>query len=95
MFEISVRELAEEEGFRRVGFDRGDGWRRLGLGTEVHTRVLAARRETHSAYRCEVHLQARIAVEDWTATLTGRLDVTVAPKGYGSGELSIISVLPV
>jgi DNA excision repair protein ERCC-2 len=73
-FEISVRELAEDEGFRRVGFDRGDGWRRLGLGTELHTRVLAARRETHAAYRCEVHLQARIPVEDWTATLTGRLD---------------------
>jgi len=43
-FEVNVRELAEEEGFRRVGFDRGDGWRRLGIGTQVHTRVLAARR---------------------------------------------------
>ena len=73
-FEISVRELAEDDGFRRVGFDRGDGWRRLGLGSEVHSRVLAARRETHAAYRCEVHLQARIPVGDWTATLTGRLD---------------------
>jgi DNA excision repair protein ERCC-2 len=72
--EISVRELAEDDGFRRVGFDRGDGWRRLGLGSEVHSRVLAARRETHAAYRCEVHLQARIPVGDWTATLTGRLD---------------------
>jgi DNA excision repair protein ERCC-2 len=69
-----VRELAEEEGFRRVGFDRGDGWRRLGLGTEVHSRVLALRLETHAAYRCEVHLQARVQVEDWTAVLTGRLD---------------------
>ena len=73
-FEVSIRELAEEEGFRRVGFDRGDGWRRLGLGTEVHTRVLALRRETHAAYRCEVHLQARVPVGDWTAVLTGRLD---------------------
>jgi len=69
-----VRELAEEEGFRRVGFDRGDGWRRLGLGTEVHSRVLALRLETHAAYRCEVHLQARVPVDDWTAVLTGRLD---------------------
>ncbi len=73
-FEISVRELAEDEGFRRVGFDRGDGWRRLGLGTELHSRVLASRREAHASYRCEVHLQARIPVEDWTAILTGRLD---------------------
>src|SRR6266496_3522951 len=74
IFEVNVRELAEEEGFRRVGFDRGDGWRRLGLGTQVHSRVLAARRETFVSYRCEVHLQARVPVEDWTAVLTGRLD---------------------
>lgn len=73
-FEVNVRELAEDEGFRRVGFDRGDGWRRLGVGSEVHSRVLAWRRDAHPAYRCEVHLQARIPVEDWTAVLTGRLD---------------------
>ena len=73
-FEISVRELAEDEGFRRVGFDRGDGWRRLGLGTQIHSRVLAARCDMHSSYRAEVHLQARLPVEDWTAVLTGRLD---------------------
>src|SRR5215470_581706 len=62
-FEISVRELAEEEGFRR-----------LGLGTEIHSRVFAARRETFGNYRCEVHLKARIPVDEWTAVLTGRLD---------------------
>ena len=73
-FEVSVRELAEEEGFRRVGFDRGDGWRRLGLGAPMHTRVLGARCDAHASYRAEVHLQARIPIEDWTAVLTGRLD---------------------
>ena len=74
LFEVSVRELAEEDGFRRVGFERGDGWWRLGLGTDLHARVLAARRQTYPSYRAEVHLQARIPVEDWTAVLTGRLD---------------------
>lgn len=74
VFELSVREMAEDEGFRRVGFDRGDGWRRLGLGAQIHTRVLGERREAHQAYRAEVHLEARIPVEDWTAVLTGRLD---------------------
>ena len=74
VFELSVRELAEDEGFRRVGFDRGDGWRRLGLGAQIHTRVLGERRDAHPAYRAEVHLEARIPVEDWTAVLTGRLD---------------------
>ena len=74
VFEISVRELAEDEGFRRVGFDRGDGWRRLGLGAQIHTRVLNERRNLHPKYRAEVHLEARLPVEDWTAVLTGRLD---------------------
>ncbi|HWZ84911.1 MAG TPA: hypothetical protein VN032_01840, partial [Thermoanaerobaculia bacterium] len=73
VFELSVREMAEDEGFRRVGFDRGDGWRRLGLGAQIHTRVLGERRDAHPAYRAEVHLEARIPVEDWTAVLTGRL----------------------
>jgi DNA excision repair protein ERCC-2 len=74
VFEISVRELAEDEGFRRVGFDRGDGWRRLGLGAQIHARVLAERRNAHPTYRSEVHLEARLPVEDWTAILSGRLD---------------------
>jgi len=81
LFEVSVRELAEEEGFRRVGFDRGDGWRRLGLGAQLHSRVLAARCQAHSAYKREVHLQARVPVEDWTAVLTGRLDGCVERAG--------------
>jgi hypothetical protein len=34
-------------------------------------------------------------VVPWTITLTGRLDVTLTPKGYPSGDLSIVSVLPV
>ncbi|HMF09073.1 MAG TPA: hypothetical protein VKJ00_08060, partial [Thermoanaerobaculia bacterium] len=74
VLEVNVRELAEDEGFRRVGFDRGDGWRRLGLGSQVHARVLAARCDTHKAYRSEVHLQARVPVEEWTAVVSGRLD---------------------
>src|SRR6266498_770625 len=81
IFEVNVRELAEEEGFRRVGFDRGDGWRRLGLGTQVHSRVLAARRKTFGSYRCEVHPQARVPVEEWTAVLTGRLDGCIEREG--------------
>ena len=54
-----MRELAEEEGFRRVGFDRGDGWRRLGSGPRSTRGCSRSRRETHAAYRAEVHLQAR------------------------------------
>src|SRR5215471_15534759 len=101
IFEVNLRELAEEEGFRRVGFDRGDGWRRLGLGTQVHSRVLAARAEAHSAYRSEVYLQARVPVEDWTAVVTGRLDGCVERatghwliEEFKSTNLSVEGVRP-
>jgi hypothetical protein len=33
-------------------------------------------------------------VVPWTLALTGRTDVSIAPKGYPAGDLSIISVLP-
>jgi len=66
--------MAEHEGFRRIGFERGEGWHRLGLGAELHARVLNERRLARPAYRSEVYLQDRWPVEDWTALITGRLD---------------------
>jgi DNA excision repair protein ERCC-2 len=81
-FEVSVRELAEDQGFSRIGFGRGEGWHRLGLGAELHARVLRDRCETRPSYRREVHLQIRCQVEDWTALVTGRLDGCL-PDGKG------------
>lgn len=74
VFEVSVRDLAERDGFQRVGFERGEGWHRLGLGAALHARVLGERRAARPGYRSEVHLQERWTVEDWTALVTGRLD---------------------
>jgi DNA excision repair protein ERCC-2 len=74
VFEVSVRELAESDGFRRIGFERGEGWHRLGLGAELHARVLRQRCLARPGYRREVPLQDRRTVEDWTALITGRLD---------------------
>jgi DNA excision repair protein ERCC-2 len=81
-FEVPVRELAEDEGFSRIGFGRGEGWHRLGLGAELHARVLRDRCLAQPAYRREVHLQIRRPVGDWTALVTGRLDGCV-PDGKG------------
>ena len=69
-----MRELAEEDSFGRIGFGQGEGWHRLGLGAELHSRVLAQRVATRSGYRAEVFAQAKITVEDWTAHITGRID---------------------
>jgi DNA excision repair protein ERCC-2 len=83
VMEVSVRELAEDEEFRRIGFERGEGWHRLGLGAELHARVLGERRRACADYRSEVHLQERWPVEDWTALITGRLDGCAPKKGGG------------
>jgi DNA excision repair protein ERCC-2 len=82
VFEVSVRELAEDDEFKRIGFERGEGWHRLGLGAELHAHVLRERRAACPEYRSEVHLQHRLAVEDWTAIITGRLD-GCTPKAAG------------
>ncbi len=81
--EMSVRELAEGEGYARIGFERGEGWNRLGLGADLHSRVLRERGRVQAAYRSEVFVQARWAVEDWTAVVTGRLDGCVEQAGGG------------
>jgi hypothetical protein len=45
-----------------------------------------------------VHRPGEVLPSDivpWAIAVTGRVDVTVAPKGYPTGDLSIVSVLPV
>jgi DNA excision repair protein ERCC-2 len=83
VFEVSVRELAESDEFRRIGFERGEGWHRLGLGAELHARVLRERCAALPTYRREVHLRHRWPVEDWTALITGRLDGCAPNEGGG------------
>ncbi len=78
-----MRELAEREGFQRIGFERGQGWHRLGLGAELHARVLLQRCQARPGYRREVYLQDRWEVEDWTALITGRLDGCVQNEDGG------------
>jgi DNA excision repair protein ERCC-2 len=78
-----VRELAEEDGYSRIGFERGEGWHRLGLGAELHSRVLRERCLAQPAYRSEVHLQSHCQVEEWTAIITGRLDGCVPGSDGG------------
>ena len=82
VFEVSIRELAEDEGVSRIGFGRGEGWHRLGLGAELHARVLQERWLARPAYRREVHMQIRCPVGNWTALITGRLDGCM-PDGKG------------
>lgn len=81
LFTVSVREVAEGGGIHRVGFDRGETWNRLGLGTEIHSQILQKRCAANSNYQREIHLESRIALGDWTAVVTGRLDGCVQHSG--------------
>ncbi len=80
--EISVRELAEDEGFHRIGFGR-EGWSVFGGGAEMHARILNERCLRHSGYRKEVHLQGILPLNEWTVILTGRLDGCMERPGGG------------
>ncbi len=71
---VSVRELTEEEGFHRIGFERGESWNRLGLGAELHTGILEKRCQADVKYSREISLETKFSLGDWTAIVTGRLD---------------------
>jgi DNA excision repair protein ERCC-2 len=90
---LSVRDLAEEPGFKRIGFDR-EGWSSFALGLEVHERVLTARLAANPAYRKEIHVSALVPLDDWTATLTGRIDgAHETPEGWHLEEFKTASLL--
>ncbi len=80
-FTVSVRELAEGDGGRRGGFERGETWNRLGLGAELHTTVLEKRCRADAAYQREIHLETKISLGEWTAVVTGRLDGCIQRDG--------------
>jgi DNA excision repair protein ERCC-2 len=80
-FEASVRDLADDPGFRRIGFDRREGWLSVGAGAARHLEISRLRRDSFSSYQSEVFLRESFSVDDWTGTITGRLDgmVETAP----------------
>jgi DNA excision repair protein ERCC-2 len=59
---------------RRVGFDRGETFERLWIGQAVHRRVLGEHLASVPGYAVEKGIRLSYAVDDFTATLEGRLD---------------------
>lgn len=70
---LSVRDLAEEKGFSRIGADR-EGWSSFTVGTELHERVLAVRLREIPGYRREVFVRREFNLRGWTITVQGRID---------------------
>ena len=70
----AVGDLVQGSSYRRIGVERGDGFRRMWIGQEVHSRRAEERANADPHYRAEVHVVHRVQVGAWSVTITGRID---------------------
>jgi DNA excision repair protein ERCC-2 len=70
----SVGDLVQESTYRRIGVERGDGFRRMWIGQDIHTRRAEERAGEDPHYRAEVHVVHRTSLGGWSVTITGRVD---------------------
>src|SRR6266545_1752321 len=70
----SVGDLVYESTYRRIGVERGDGFRRMWIGQDIHSRRAELRAATDVNYRAEVHVVHRIERRGRAVTITGRID---------------------
>src|ERR1700693_3259837 len=55
----SVGDLVHESTYRRIGVERGDGFRRMWIGQDIHSRRAEERAGEDPLYRPEVHISYR------------------------------------
>lgn len=70
----SVGDLVYESTYRRIGVERGDGFRRMWIGQDIHSKRAELRAAEDPAYRAEVYVMHRREVAGWAVTITGRID---------------------
>ncbi len=70
----SVGDLVHQSTYRRIGVERGDGFRRMWIGQDIHTRRAEQRANDDPNYRAEVHVMHRMQIGAWAITITGRID---------------------
>jgi DNA excision repair protein ERCC-2 len=70
----SVGDLVYESTYRRIGVERGDGFRRMWIGQDIHSRRAEQRAGEDPKYRAEVHVVHRTTLAGWSITITGRID---------------------
>jgi DNA excision repair protein ERCC-2 len=70
----SVGDLVQESTYRRIGVERGDGFRRMWIGQDIHQRRADERAADDPYYRSEVHVVHRQQIGDWSVTVQGRID---------------------
>jgi DNA excision repair protein ERCC-2 len=77
----SVGDLIYESTYRRIGVERGDGFRRMWIGQDIHTKRAEMRAGEDANYRAEVHVIHRLQLGAWSITITGRIDGLSVDKG--------------
>lgn len=70
----AVGDLVHESTYRRIGVERGDGFRRMWIGQDIHSKRAEARANDDPLYRAEVHVVHRTQIGAWAITITGRID---------------------
>ncbi|HVT44886.1 MAG TPA: ATP-dependent DNA helicase [Thermoanaerobaculia bacterium] len=70
----SVNDLIYESGYRRIGVERGDGFRRMWIGQDIHTRRADERAGEDRNYRSEAWVTHTASIAGWEATVSGRID---------------------
>ena len=70
----AVGDLIYQSTYRRIGVERGDGFRRMWIGQDIHTKRAEERANEDPHYRAEVHVVHRTQIGAWAVTVTGRID---------------------
>ena len=70
----SVGDLVYESTYRRIGVERGDGFRRMWIGQDIHSRRADQRAAEDPFYKPEVWVSYETKVRDWKITVQGRID---------------------
>ena len=70
----AVGDLVYESTYRRIGVERGDGFRRMWIGQDIHSRRAEERANEDPHYRAEVHVVHRTQIGAWSVTVIGRID---------------------
>ena len=70
----SVGDLVHETTYRRIGVERGDGFRRMWIGQDIHSKRADLRAAEDPFYRPEVHVTYSAEIAGWDVTVTGRID---------------------
>jgi len=83
----SVGDLVWESTYRRIGVERGDGFRRMWIGQDIHSARAELRAAEDANYRAEVHVVHRIERRGWGISVTGRIDGLSINREEGRVEI--------